>query len=166
MSRIELAVAQICKIRKYTESLLDGLDPEDWFRMPSEGVTHIAWQVGHVAVAQYYLTMVRVRGPQPEDGQMVPEEFMTLFGKGSTPQPGADSYPAPDQIRQAFDAVHRQAVDELGRLDDAVLDELTEPPHPMFSTKLEAVFFSPLHEMVHAGQIGLLRRLFGKEPLR
>jgi hypothetical protein len=31
---------------------------------------------------------------------------------------------------------------------------------------LDALLFSSKHEMLHAGQIGLLRRLFGKQPLR
>lgn len=166
MSRSETIIGQIGSTRKYTESLLDGLNPEDWFRMPTEGVTHIAWQVGHIALAEYYLALQRIRGKRPEDGELVSEEVMGLFGKGSTPKADADVYPSPDDIRQMFDRVHRQAVEELGNLQDAILDESIDPPHPMFSTKLEALRFCPQHEMLHAGQIGLLRRLAGNKPLR
>jgi uncharacterized damage-inducible protein DinB len=31
-------------------------------------------------------------------------------------------------------------------------------------TKLEALFWCSQHELIHAGQIALLRRLIGKEP--
>ncbi len=166
MSRIEPIVKQICSTRKYTESLLDGLSPEDWFRMPTEGVTHIAWQVGHIAVAEYYLALQRIRGKRAEDSEIVSEESMGLFGKGSTPQAKTDAYPRPDAIRQMLHNVHRYVAEEVGNLPDAVLDESIDPPHPMFPTKLELLLFCPQHEMLHAGQIGLLRRLLGNEPLR
>ncbi|HYW80371.1 MAG TPA: DinB family protein [Thermoguttaceae bacterium] len=166
MAHIETILGQICSTRKYTESLLDGLTPEEWFRMPTEGVTHIAWQVGHISLAEYYLALKRIRGKRPEDGALVSEELVALFGKGSTPQAESDVYPSPDEIRQMFDGVHRQAVEEIGNLQDAILDESTDPPHPMFSTKLGALRFCPQHEMLHAGQIGLLRRLLGNKPLR
>ena len=39
-------------------------------------------------------------------------------------------------------------------------------PHPLFETKLGAVDYAAGHEMVHNGQIGLLRRLMGKPALR
>ena len=128
MSRIGVVIDQICSARKYTESLLDALAPEDYFRMPSEGVTHIAWQVGHVAVAQYSLALKRIRGPRAEDARLVSEELPGLFGKGSTPQADAGAYPAPDEIRRLFDNVHAQAVAELANLPDDVLDEPTDPP--------------------------------------
>jgi hypothetical protein len=166
MSRIQTIVDQIQLARKYTEGLLDGVRAEDWFRMPAEGITHIAWQVGHIAVAQYYLTMKRIRGARTEDAELVSDEWMGLFGKGSTPQADASVYPGPEAIRETFDRVHEQAVRELSGTDDGVLDEPTDPPHPMFATKLGAVQFCPYHEMLHAGQIGLLRRLFGSAPLR
>ncbi len=31
--------------RFVVHAVLDGLNPEEWFRMPMEGVTHVAWQV-------------------------------------------------------------------------------------------------------------------------
>jgi hypothetical protein len=67
MSRIQTAIDQICRARKDTEDLLNNTDPADWFRRPREGVTHIGWQVGHLAVAQYGLALRRTRGEQPED---------------------------------------------------------------------------------------------------
>jgi len=75
-------------------------------------------------------------------------------------------YPSIETIQDVFARVRKQAVEELGQLADSVLDEPTEKPHPMFSTKLGALAFCPLHEMLHAGQIGLLRRLSGSDPLR
>jgi hypothetical protein len=55
---------------------------------------------------------------------------------------------------------------ELTGRSDAELDEALAEPHPRFKTKLAAIEYSPHHEAVHAGQIALLRRLMGKQPLR
>ena len=65
-----------------------------------------------------------------------------------------------------FDEVHRHVIEELRRLPDEGLDEPIESAHPRFKTKFEAIQFCPLHEMLHDGQIGLLRRLLGMKPIR
>jgi len=166
MSRLTLLVDQIRKARLYTRSLLEGVEADQWFRQPAEGVTHIAWQVGHIAAAEYFLTMQRMRGRRAEDAELIGDDFLTLFGKGSAPQADPGVYPSIETIQDVFARVRKQAVEELGQLADSVLDEPTEKPHPMFSTKLGALAFCPLHEMLHAGQIGLLRRLSGSDPLR
>ena len=75
MTRLEIVIDGIKTARGYTERLLERTKPEHWFRQPSEGVTHIAWQVGHLAFAQYAIALRRVRGRRPEDAQLLPEEF-------------------------------------------------------------------------------------------
>ena len=56
-TRLEIARGQIVTARQYTESLLADIDPGDWFQQPAEVATHVAWQVGHLAMAQYGLVM-------------------------------------------------------------------------------------------------------------
>ena len=166
MSRISPIIEQIKTARTYTESFLDGLQPEDWFRQPSEGVTHIAWQFGHLGAAEYFLTLNRIRGPKPEDAELIPETFLKQFGKGSVPEVDPAGYPSVEEIRGTVQSVHNRALQELEQLSEMVLDEAVDIPHPMFSTKYHALTFCSLHEMLHAGQIGLLRRLLGNAPLR
>ena len=57
-SRLEIAVKNIEFARNYTLGMIDDLNEADWFRQPSEGVTHIAWQIGHLTMAEYALTML------------------------------------------------------------------------------------------------------------
>jgi len=166
MSRLDLIIEQLSIARLQTESLLDGITSQDWFRQPTEGVTHVAWQVGHLAYAEYYLLMERRRGQRPEDEELIPARFRSLFQRGSLPDPDSSKYPSPEAIRHLFDEVHRHAIEELRSLPDEHLDEPTEPAHPRFKTKFGAIQFCPLHEMLHAGQIGLLRRLLGMKPIR
>ena len=62
--------------------------------------------------------------------------------------------------------MHVRVLEEIGVLPESVLDEPSLQPHPVFDTKGGALEWSARHEMLHAGQIGLLRRLFGEKWLR
>lgn len=165
MSRMQPIIDEFRRTRLYTDELIKGFEESDWFRMPSEGVTHLAWQVGHLAVAQYALALKRVRGERSEDADLIPERYFQLFGKGSRPEADASKYPSAEEIRSVFRGVHKQTIHELSGFSEDVLDEPSDP-HPMFRTKGGALKFCPQHEMMHAGQIGLLRRLLGYDPLR
>jgi hypothetical protein len=160
-SRLHLAIQEILAARDYTNELLRSIDQRDWFRRPFEGVTHVAWQVGHLAVAEYSLALRRIRGDLPSDAELIPPEFTALFGKGSRPTSDPTLYPPVDAIKAVFDRVHRQAVTQLEGLDESALDEPTLLPHRLFNTKLGSLLWCSRHEMLHAGQIGLLRRLLG-----
>lgn len=165
-AQLQIARQQIEFARGYTLGLLDDIDDADWFRQPSEGVTHVAWQVGHLAMAEYALTMLRLRGKEPADENMIPGDFFRRFQKGTTPESDAASYPTPPEIRDVLGRVHQRALEELAGYTDAELDVKLPEPHAVFDTKLGSVFFCSAHELIHAGQIGLLRRLLGKKPLR
>lgn len=165
MGQLATRLNEIQTARSYTKNLLDHIDDNDWFRQPTEGVTHVAWQVSHLAVAQYGLALKRVRGENPGDADLISPEFRGLFGKGSVPVPDAAKYPTPQEIRAVLDRVHGQVAEEVGALPEETLDE-PAGSHPMFKTKGGALGWCAQHEFIHAGQLALLRRLFGSEPLR
>jgi hypothetical protein len=164
-SRLELAIAQVVAAREYTVWLVESIPMSDWFRMPAEGVTHVAWQVGHLAVAQFNLSLRRIRGDRHEDERLVPPQFVATFGRDSAPAAEAAKYPPPKEIREVFDAVHRQLLIELSSIPDAELDRPLEAPHRICKTKGDALWWTSRHEMLHAGQIGLVRRLLGYPSL-
>ncbi|MCP4191784.1 MAG: DinB family protein [Planctomycetaceae bacterium] len=165
-TKLDIAIKNLEFAREYTRSLLKDIEPEDWFCQPTEGVTHLAWQVGHLAMAEYALTMIRIRGKEPEDAEFISSDFFKQFKKGVTPAPDPSQYPAPGEIRLVFDRVHERALEELQGYSDEDLEISLPAPTSVFDTKLGSVFFCSNHEMLHAGQIGLLRRLLGKAPVR
>jgi DinB superfamily len=165
-SELALAIQQIQFARNYTLSLLDEIDPADWFRQPAEGVTHVAWQTGHLAMAQYGLCLFRIRGRQDVDRQLMSSVFRKKFSKSTTPTPDAAAYPSVEEIRNVFDAVYSQVMKELPLIDDSVLQEPIDEPWAVSPTKLGGLVFCACHEMMHAGQIGLLRRLLGYPTIR
>jgi hypothetical protein len=165
MSRLDVALEQIVTVREYTTRLLDGFRPEDWFHLPPGGVTHVAWQVGHLSFAQFRMALLRLRGSRPDDAKVYPTEFDKLFGRMSVPDADASKYPGMAEIRRVFDRVHRRVLEEVPKLPEAELDAPVSPPHPIAKTKFWSLLWCAQHEMVHAGQIGLIRRQLGYDPL-
>src|SRR5689334_22805998 len=135
MNRLRDALDRIAFARTYTVGLLDTIDPADWFRMP-EGVTHVAWQVGHLAFAQYMLCLKRVRGPRPDDEQVVSAAFLKAFARDSVPDPNPSTYPPPAEIRATFDRLHQRVLADLADFPDAELDGPLDPPHRIAKTKI------------------------------
>ncbi len=166
ISRIELALDRIRASRNFTQSFLKDLTAAEWYWSPAELTTHVAWQVGHLAVAQYNLCLRRIRDRTTADEALIPDGYLDAFKLGSQPAADRAKVPPLDEINRVFEAVYQQALAELAGHSDAEFDQPVEQPHPVFKTKLGAIEWCSQHELVHAGQIALLRRLMGKPPLR
>jgi hypothetical protein len=110
--------------------------------------------------------LFRQRGRTEDDARLMPGEFRKMFMKGTNPGMDSANYPPPHAILAQLDAVHRQALEEAAEFDPARLGEPSEPPHAGPPNRLGSLLFASHHEMLHAGQIGLLRRLQGLVPLR
>ncbi len=165
MSELAVARSQIEFARSYTNSLLEPIPTSEWFRQPSEGVTHVAWQVGHLAMAQYRMALERIRGRQDDDEQLISESFLQHFGKGSVPDPDPAKNPSIEEIRSVYESMYRQVLTEM---EHVAASDLESPPvkeHKIAKTKLACFFWAANHELIHAGQIALLRRLLGQSPL-
>ncbi|MEW4565018.1 DinB family protein [Bremerella sp. JC770] len=162
----ELTKQRIAFTDKMFREFIEGLEPELWFRMPEEGVTHIAWQVGHITIANYGLGMLRIRGKRAEDAGLIPESYSTNFGRGSVPSNDQTIYPSRERFLEIYKKVNDQLLEELETYTLEQLDKPSLPDHPLFKTKFETLVFLPYHVMMHLGQMGLLRRLSGKAPLR
>lgn len=165
-TKLELARKQIEFARAYTKTLLADVEPDEWFKIPEGCVSHLAWQVGHLAMAQYGLCLFRIRGRQPIDTELMSSSFRKKYSKGTTPDPDPANNPAPEEICQVFEDVYEQTMQELPGYDETMLNEPVDMPYAAYATKLGGLLFCSHHEMIHAGQIGLLRRLLGKSPIR
>lgn len=163
---LELAIKQIEFARSVTLSLLADIDEADWFRMPEGSPTHVAWQVGHLAMAEYGLCLFRQRGRQEIDLELMTSSFRKLYSRGTTPNIDPTKQPSAAEIRGTFDRVHAQALKELPSLTAEQLAEPVDMPYAAYPNKLGCLLFCSHHEMLHAGQIGLLRRLLGMAPIR
>src|SRR5205823_5159558 len=117
--------------------------------------------VGHLAMAEYLVTLEIVRGPRSEDAALISADFRKRFQIESVPEPVPARYPTPQEIRHVLDGVHAQVLREVPTMDDAMLAQPPLRQHRLARTRLAALLWCAQHEMLHAGQIGLLRRLLG-----
>jgi len=162
----ELTKQRITATDNMFRDFIDGLEPDLWFRMPAEGVTHIAWQVGHITLVNYSLGMMRIRGKRAEDAGLIPESYSASFGRGSVPSRDQTTYPSRERLVEIYKKVNEQLQKEMETYTLEQLEEPSQPEHPLFKTKFETLVFLPYHAMMHLGQMGLLRRLSGLPPLR
>lgn len=162
----ELALRQIEFARSYFLATLADVDEADWFTMPPGCPTHVAWQVGHVAMAEYGLCLFRQRGRQEIDLELMSSGFRKLFSRGTLADADASKYPPSAEIRATLDRVHAQVLKEAPAFTAEQLQEPVDMPYAAEATKLGSLLFCSHHEMLHAGQLGLIRRLMGKQPVR
>ena len=103
--RLQDAVRQIEFARSYTLLSLEALSDDDWYWCPEQMDTHIAWQAGHLAVAQYGLTLFMQRGRADVDSELMTGKFRKRFMKGTAPTRNRDDYPPVSEIRQVMERV-------------------------------------------------------------
>lgn len=159
-------VAQMTWARQYTLQLISSVPQPLWYEKPAGVPSHLAWQVGHLAVSQYGLMLFRQRGRAPGDLELLPGWLRKRFGRGTQPGPLDAKSPTPEELLDRLQKIHEQALSEVAGLTSAQLAEATDMPYAAYPIKLGALLFCPIHEGLHAGQIGLLRRAHGLEPIR
>ena len=159
-------IEQIQFARTYTLSLLEEVPKDRWFEIPAGLPSNIAWQAGHLAVSQYGLLMFRVRGRRPEDLDLIPGKFRKAYSRQTTPNSDPANQPSPDAFIERLAQTHELALAELSEVPPQVLLEEVDRPWAAWPNKLGAIMFCPLHEHIHAGQIGIIRRALGLDPIR
>ena len=163
MSRISEALEQIDFTRRYLLERVDSVPLADWFTVPPGGVSHVAWQVGHLASAQYRLCLERLRPRGAGDERLISDAFLKSFSRDSLPEPETGFPPA--EIRTVFDRVHARVMEELPGYPDADLDSPPIVPHKLCATRIAILRYAPLHEMIHCGQLAMIRRMLGLPPI-
>lgn len=160
------AIGQIRFAREYVLGLLEATPQERWFEIPDQVPSNIAWQVGHLTVSQYGLLMFRLRGRAPEDLELIPGKFRKAYSRGSTPSTDASKQPSAMALQERLAEVFDRSMVELENVSVETLLEPVEMPYAAFPIKLGAILFCPLHEHIHAGQIGVIRRALNLDPVR
>lgn len=163
---LDVALGQIEFTRTYLLEMLSATPQELWGIKPEGATSSIAWQVGHLAVSQYGLLMYRQRGRADGDLDLIPGWFRKRYGRGSDPAAVLENSENPEALLERLAKIYEQAEDELRNAPAARLVEPTEMPYAVFANKLGAILFCPLHEQLHCGQIGTLRRALGLNPIR
>lgn len=145
--------------RNYTRtyfSRLKEVDLHHVFRIDGKALNTAYWLFAHVTSSENWLVL---RGT---GGDMVKLPWAKLFNVGAPPPAPADLPPI-QEILAASKEVHARALDHVRRLSD---DDLARPHQavvriPDAESAGGIIRHCIRHEAGHAGQLGLLCKLYG-----
>jgi uncharacterized damage-inducible protein DinB len=157
----EALLAQIDLHHRLYDNVLDGFTDEETNRRLHDDnkINHVKYLAGHLLNSQYGLAIIADLDPKVKWN-----ELFAIRGQSKA----KDDYPYPDieEIKAEWNGMHEQIREGLNQL---TADDLTETPPAPFDQVAESVdelwSFINHHQAYHIGQIGLLRRGFGKEPM-
>lgn len=144
------------------QGYLQDLSDEDLLRRPVENANHIAWQLGHLIVAEHDLNNMVC----PDSMPALPEGFVEKHSKETASSDDPAAFCTKDEY---LACMAEQRAGTLALLD-TLSDEDLQKPSPehlqVFGGTVGAVIAGQsAHWMMHAGQWVIVRRQLGKEAM-
>ncbi|HEX7154337.1 MAG TPA: DinB family protein [Thermoanaerobaculia bacterium] len=151
---LDILRRQIHMAAYVTAKNTDGIThDESLVRLLGDDGSNINWTVGHVVFVRCQL--LRHLG-QPS--VWTPEEWRP-YARGSAPSPELMPF---DEVRRAFDLSQERFLAGLGTLTEERM--ATMVPGPNGEESLGSLVGTIIgHDLYHLGQLGVLRRVVGKE---
>jgi len=140
---------------------LADLRHEDSVFIPEPGGNCINWVLGHIISARGMMLLLTGAGTP-----ILSEAEAAVFGRGSAALKTGDQGVDLDRLKSALEESQKKLVPALQGLSDAALaadvpEKFKRPP--LMGSVGDALARLCYHEGYHNGQIGILRRLAGKE---
>jgi len=139
---------------------LDGLSHQESLVVPQPCACNcLNWVLGHVVTARN--TALRLAGASP----VFTGEKLSLYQRGSAPSDPKE-YLDLATLRGYLDDSHHQLIPALSIISDEALNRSVPEElrrQPLTDTIGDALIRLNYHEGYHNGQIGLLRRIAGKD---
>lgn len=156
-----LLLTQFDLHQRLFNNVLDGFtDEETNSRMyGNQNINHVKYLAGHLLNSQYGLAIIAGLEPQVK--------WNDLFAVMGQSEARDDiTYPDIEEILEEWNALYEPSRKGLNKLTDKDLEKA--PPSPfekVADTSGQLWAFINHHQAYHIGQISLLRKAFGKEPM-
>jgi hypothetical protein len=136
---------------------------EEQARESADGRKPLVWYLGHIIIARNGLLKLYAGGGDPS----VDAAFVERFGRGSDGSADFSDAPGKADLLAIYARVHERGKEFVSTLapEDMARALEGEAPHPLFKTLGTALNLNASHDAYHAGQIAVLRRAMGKDPL-
>ena len=140
---------------------LKDLTHDDTVHIPEPDGNCINWVLGHIISARGMLLLLTGAG-----APLFSEAEAALFQRGSAAMKSGENALDLDKLRAALDESQKKLIPAIQALSDKTLaspvpEKFKRPP--LTGTVGQTLATLNYHEAYHNGQIGLLRRLAGKE---
>lgn len=140
---------------------LQDLSDADLLVRPLPECNHIAWQLGHLIVAE----RIFLEKMAPGKTEPLPEGFEAAHGKEAAAGDDAAKFLTKDEYLKLAAGVRAQTLALLDSMSAADLDQPVEKMPPTVKVAGDVYFFITLHWLMHAGQWPIIRRKMGRPPL-
>lgn len=164
MSSKRELLAQYDLLNHWFNNSLADLSDEETNKRVHQKMNHVKYIAGHLVNAQY--------GIADLSGAKIEHRWNDLFaGLSKTHAQDNFPYPSIEEIKAEWNKNYPVVREKLNSLSDSALDEIL-PGEPMKQTGMfngsrgDLWAFLNEHQMYHIGQIGILRRGLGKEPMK
>ncbi|HLR76132.1 MAG TPA: DinB family protein [Balneolaceae bacterium] len=146
---------------KLYNNVLDGFTDKETNRRlhGDQKMNHVKYLAGHLLNTQYGIGLVA----EIE----IPVKWNDLFAAaGQSEAKDTIEYPSIEEIRAEWNSIHKPIQNGLKKVTAGTLKKV--PPKPfdaLWDSLGEQWTFLNHHQAYHIGQIGILRRGFGKTPM-
>jgi uncharacterized damage-inducible protein DinB len=123
----------------------------------NEFTNHISWIAGHLVSSRYMIANLL--------GLQLEEPYVGLFEHGKGIDRKAE-YPTISKQINAWNEITPQLIEKLKSTPDETLDNKGPFKVPTGETIGQIINFFAHHEAYHLGQLGILRKYFGKEAMK
>lgn len=166
MSRIEFLKDQIIESRNFVNRLISEIPQELWYMIPGNTDSNFAWQIGHLMLSQNFHAITVITGRNEIINRLIPiTDYVKIFnGMGSLHRSVERDLITTSKLKEQFDTIHEICLENLSKLNDAILEEKMEPipfKHPVANTKYEALSWCFKHEMWHSAEMEAIKRNLG-----
>ena len=144
------------------QTYLKDLTDEDLLRRPAENANHIAWQLGHLIVAENSLNNMVC----PDSMPALPEGFAEKHSKEAAASNDPGGFCTKDEYLEQMEVQRAGTLALLDKLSDEDLEKPAPEKIQQFGATVGAVIAGQsAHWMMHAGQWVVVRRQLGKEAI-
>jgi uncharacterized damage-inducible protein DinB len=139
-------------------NVTEGITEDDSHNHNSENTNHIKWIAGHLLNTRIS-TLARITGGQPD------ESYAAQFGRGVALDPKA-KYPPIEEIRSKWNDTAAAISEGINNMPEEALAAKSPVQAPIADDTFRGLLsFLISHEAYHVGQLGILRKMAGKEAM-
>jgi hypothetical protein len=161
MNACKLAEIPLVLTKNVLNGMLGDLSDADLLVRPADGANHIAWQIGHLILAEQRMGSRLPGAKYPE----LPAGFAEKHDRQPTAQNATSGFGTKAQYLELFNKTREATLAALAKLSDADLDQPVSTPVPGITNLGGVVMFFVLHSLTHGGQFSVVRRKLGKPVL-
>jgi uncharacterized damage-inducible protein DinB len=142
---------------------LSDLSDADLQQRPGPGANYLAWQLGHLIAAEAQFFLPQIPGAKAAE---LPAGFAEAHAREKAASDDRAGFRTKEEYLALFGKVREATLKALEDVPEADLDKPITGQLARICPNVGSVFFlAANHEMMHAGQIAVLRRKLGKPIL-